>query len=158
MASGQPETQQGTAILVFGPPDAASTSTLGALTFAGFIVSSFSFTPSADEVRTPDETGKTVNITTYNFAWEAQLTVKPRATTKALAEAAANQMPTIGARCIITNTTSARTWSLAAFSNTSTGNYEYRVKAVSLNGEPGQPVPITITIERVEGITNYTPA
>ena len=145
-------TQQGTMALVFGVPNADIT--LGGQSLVGaIIVSGLTFTPTAKEVRTEDEGGGTVNITTYDFGAEASLTVIPRGSTAANAITANGYFPTIGARCTVVNAASVATFTDSQYSAASSGR-EYRVKSASKAFSPTDKAVWNLTIERLDSITS----
>lgn len=146
--------QQGTKALVFHTPSADIT--LGGNSLVGaIIISDFSFTPTAKEIRTEDDAGNTINITTYDFGAEATLTVKPQGSSAANAVTAAGYFPTIGAVCTVVTAGSPATFTNSQFSATSSGR-SYRVKSATKNNATGQAETWTLTIERLDSISSMT--
>lgn len=153
-------TQQGTMALLFGVPD-LGTITLGSTALVGaIVVSEVGMTPTAQEVRSPDENGNTINITTFDQGMEVTLVCKPRgAGAAAIADSATanNYFPAIGDKCTILQAAGTVTrYKDNAFSKATTG-WSYRVKSASKNTAPGQPVTWNLTLERLDSISDMTP-
>ena len=156
-------TQQGTMAILFGLPD-VGTVTLGASTQiqAAIVISDISLTPTAQEIRAPDENGNTVNITTWDQGMEVTLTCKPRGTSSASAGAgtaalANSYFPAIGTLCTIlqAGTTPTR-FNDDGYSRATTG-WSYRVKAATKNMVASQQVTWNLTLERLDSISSMTP-
>jgi hypothetical protein len=144
--------QQGAMAIVFGVPNADIT--LGGQSLVGAtIISNLGLTPTAKEVRTENEAGSTVNITTYDFGLEASFTVIPRGTTEANAITANGYFPAIGARCTVVNAATVATFTDTQFSASSAGR-EYRVKTASKAYTTSGVATWNLTIERVDSITS----
>lgn len=151
--------QQGTMALVFGAPDAdidIAGHDVPKESASGIILSEVGFTAMAQEVRTMNETGNTVNITTFDAGAEATLTIKPRGTTVANAVTAAGYFPKVGDVCTIVNAAAVSTHTDPDFSAASPGR-TYRVKAASKNMGAGQHVTWNVTIERLDAIPSMVP-
>lgn len=146
--------QQGAKALLFHVPNADLT--LGGHNLVGaIIISDFGFTPTAQEVRTQDDDGSTVNITTYDQGAEVTLTCRPFGSTAANAITAAGYFPGIGEECVAVNAASVTRYTDADFTASSPGR-KYRVKAASKNAVAGQQVTWNLTLERLDSISSMT--
>lgn len=146
--------QQGAKALIFHVPSADIT--LGGHNLVGaVIISDLSLTSTAQETRTQDEDGTTVNITTFDHGAEVTLTCRPYGSTVANALTAGGYFPKIGEECVMVNAASVTRYTDADVTASSPGR-KYRVKAASKNAVAGQPVTWNLTLERFDSISSMT--
>lgn len=146
--------QQGAKAVVFSVPNADMT--LGGHNLVGaVVVSDFSLTSTAQEVRTQDEDGATVNITTYDQGAEVSLTCIPVGSSAANAVTANGYFPQIGEECAVVTAASVTRYTDGDFSAGTPGK-KYRVKAASKSVQAGQRVTWSLTLERFDSIASMT--
>jgi len=146
--------QQGAMAILFGLPDLGTVTLGGTSVASAIVVSDIGLTPTAQEIRSMDENGETVNITTFDVGMEVTLTCKPRGTTVANAATANGYFPAIGTVCTILQAGGAATrFNDNGYSRVTTG-WSYRVKAASKNMVAGQQVTWNLTLERFDSIAS----
>lgn len=141
--------QQGTFAVVFGLPTGTS------FTFAGSAVgiraTGYDVSREAEKEETRDEDGEIVNIVTFGGRRKVTVQCYPYGSSKANG-VTANALPAPGSYAAIISTGSHDTDATAA----STG-IVYRIDSASKSVTNSGKVTWTLNLERVDGISTYTP-
>lgn len=137
-------TQQGTFAVVFGLPT-------GLVIATGIRVTNYDLSKEAESEETRDEDGEVVNITTFGKRTKITVTCYPTAASTALA-VTANVLPEVGSEAAMI-----ATGKQDADATTTSPGTKYTVKGSSKAVSNSGKVIWTVNLERVAGISSYTP-
>ena len=142
--------------MVFGPPSGTIQSgTTGSGTTLAVMLTAFSLSKTAQRIKTPNPSGETVNITTFNQNLTATCTMRPIGSNRTNAIAAAVATPNPGDCLYAITAGSPDTWTDTEFTAGSTGK-EWSVVSCTKTTTTGAHVEYELTIEREGAITDYT--
>lgn len=157
--------QTGAMALVFGVPsvdvkiNGGTTLVLG----TGMVLNSLTQTRTADVIETRNADGNIVNITTYNAGDEVQLVMMPSGSSRSAAQGINDTFPRPGGYAALISSTDITHIDAASVSSTAGGigaattGLSYRISAASKSTTAQGHVTWNITLQRVEGISTYTP-
>lgn len=143
-------------VMVFGPPSGTIQSgTTGSGTTLAVMLTAFSLSKTAQRIKTPNPSGETVNITTFNQNFTATCTMRPIGSNRTNAIAAAVATPNPGDCLYAITAGSPDTWTDTEFTAGSTGK-EWSVVSCTKTTATGAHAEYELTIEREGAITDYT--
>lgn len=159
------EIQQGALALVYGPPSMDIKINAGTpLTFAaGLVLGDVTQTRTSKTIETQDAAGRTINVTTYDLGDEVTIQMRPANATRALAAAANDTFPRPGGYAALISATDISHVDAAAITpllggiSAATPGVKYGIKEASKASTVGGHVTWSLTLWRVEGITEYAP-